>query len=130
MTLTRIVNGQPVTLSAAEEAAQQAEWDANPPLTAAQVLQRLRDRAKELFDDQDSEGKLWRAVASVLLDELNVLRKWTRDFKIEVAAANSLADLKSRVANNLPTLSDRDRTQARTAVRARLDDASVDSPAS
>lgn len=64
------------------------------------------------------------ALALLSLDELNGLRQWIAGFKIAVAAATSLADLKTRVAA-LPNTPDRTRRQLLDAVRARL--AEVDS---
>lgn len=37
-------------------------------------------------------------IVMILKDEINIARAWTRDFKDEVAAATSLANLQSRVA--------------------------------
>lgn len=59
-------------------------------------------------------GKSYRAVADIMVDEVNSLRGWITDFKAAVSAASSLADLKTRVAA-LPNLPDRTLSQAKTA---------------
>lgn len=94
---------------------------------AAAQTETMRAQAKALFDRLEADGKLNRAVASVLLDQLNALREWTRNLKAAVASATTLANLKTAVAM-LATLSDRDMGQARTTVHNRLDDGSVDGP--
>ena len=66
-----------------------------------------------------------RALAKVLVDEINVLRQWLASFKTEVAAASNLADLKTRVAG-LPATPDRTLVQAKTAYKNLLDGISLD----
>jgi hypothetical protein len=79
-----------------------------------------RRLAKELYDALDAEARALRAVVVLTVDELNDLRSWITSFKAEVAAASSLADLKTRVAT-LPSLPQRTYAQARTAVRNAVD---------
>lgn len=67
----------------------------------------------------------WRAVAAIMIDEINTLRQWTVSFKAEVAAATNLANLQSRVAT-LPTLTDRTLTQAKTAYENKVDSGAAD----
>jgi hypothetical protein len=90
-----------------------AEHGGNASLTQRRV-------AKELYDALDAEARALRAVAALTVDELNDLRAWITSFKAEVAAASSLADLKTRVAA-LPNLPQRTYAQARTAVRNAVD---------
>lgn len=61
------------------------------------------------------------ALALLTLDEINLLREWVAAFNATVAAAASLADLKTRIAA-LPILPDRTRAQLLRAVRAKLAD--------
>lgn len=68
---------------------------------------RLRVRAQAALSAQaDAQAQLNRAVALAAGDGDNVLRAWVASFVAAVAAATSLADLKSRVAalGNLPQI--------------------------
>jgi hypothetical protein len=90
------------------------EKDAVDAAAAAALTTSLRSVANDITDASDSDGVKWRALALMLLDELNSLRQWTVAFKGQVALATTLADLKTRVAG-LSTLSDRTISQAKTA---------------
>lgn len=61
------------------------------------------------------------ALGLTAMDEINLLRDWLMDFKVEVAAAASLADLKLRIANNLPNLPQRTEQQAKNAYENKID---------
>ena len=63
--------------------------------------------------------KIMTAFTDIIKDEFNIVRKWTRDYKAEVAAATSLSDLKSRVAT-MPTLNDRTLGQLKAAIENRI----------
>jgi hypothetical protein len=90
------------------------------------LLLRLRARAKQMLDEEvDSLYKLTRALALVTMDEVNIVRDWLTDFKAEVAAATSLADLKTRVAA-LASLPDRTASQLKNAIKAKLDSGDAD----
>lgn len=91
----------------------------------AEKLAAQRAAATAFLSSPESMLKLLRAVAAVLVDELNIARGWTVSFKAEVAAAASLADLKTRVAT-LPTLNDRTLAQAKTAILAKIGSGEVD----
>lgn len=109
----------------AVEVMTQAEKDAVDAAIAAAILAAQRDGAKTVFDSAAQEGKILKAVILLLIDELNDLRGWLVDFKVEVAAATSLADLKTRVAG-LPNMADRTSAQARTAIRSKIDNGDAD----
>lgn len=127
----KMVNGVLVPLTQAEINAIEAEWVDNTPETgpkwladqAARIV-KLKTAAKSAFEDIDAsmEADDRRAVgfALVSLDEFNILRQWIMAFKVEVAAATNLADLKTRVAA-LPNLPDRTASQIRGAVRTKID---------
>ena len=66
-----------------------------------------------------TEARAYRAVAAIMVDEINSLRDWITIFKAAVAAATSLADLKTRVAA-LPDLPDRTLQQAKNAFIAKI----------
>ena len=85
----------------------------------------LRVSSKEQFNGQTVTGQSLRCMSNIIKDEINITRKWTRDFKIEVAAATNLADLKTRVAT-LPTLSDRTLAQFKSAMQTCIDNGDVD----
>ena len=90
----------------------------------------LRDRrrlaASALLDALGGESALVRAVVLVLVDDVNDLRQWVTSFKAAVAAATTLADLKTRVAA-LANTPDRTAAQARAAVANRITGGGADS---
>jgi len=59
-----------------------------------------------------------KAIILTLIDELNLLRDWIVAFKVQTAAATSLANLQTRVAA-LPDMPDRTVPQAIAAVRTK-----------
>jgi len=71
------------------------------------------------YDRFDETGRITRAIVLVLIDELNILRQWIAAFKVQVAAATTLADLKTRVAG-LPATPDRTGPQAKTSIVNKL----------
>jgi len=66
-----------------------------------------------------------RALAKLTIDEINDLRQWIAAFKVQVAAASTLADLKTRVAT-LPATPDRTLAQAKTAYKNLIAGASLE----
>ena len=114
----KISNGAVVEMSQGEKDALDAAE------SAAQTLS-IRNGAKSQLDGFADNPLYQRALADILKEEINLLRKWTRDFKTEVAAATNLANLQTRVAT-LPTLNDRTLTQLKTAIDARIDDGTID----
>lgn len=105
------------------EAEMNAAW-ATIGSAAAYQLTQDRSRASALMDAED--GRLWRAVALALIDELNILRTRDRDRAADVAAATSLNDLKTRWAAR-SALNDRTAAQARTAVKDKAGSSAGDS---
>ena len=91
---------------------------------AAQDL-GTREGAKEEFVGFNSHSLVMRAFADILKDEFNDVRQWIEAFKAEVAAANNLADLKTRVAG-LPAMPDRTLAQIRNQIDIRTDGGTVD----
>lgn len=75
---------------------------------------------KEFLDDGNHQRPALKAIATVTVDEINTLRAWITAFKVEVAAAASLADLKTRVAS-LSDLNARTAAQVKTAIKDRMD---------
>lgn len=112
------LSGEPVEMSSAEKVAVD---DA----LAAEIEADLRANSKSQFDGNNQTALGLRCLAKVVLDEINTARKWTRDFKTEVAAATNLANLQSRVAT-LPTLNDRTLAQAKTAIAGCVDNLEAD----
>ena len=84
-----------------------------------------RNGAKAIYDAPVPLGMDYRGTLLVAVDEINLLRQWLVAFKAEVAAATSLADLKTRVAT-LPNMPDRTVAQARNAIHAKIDAGEVD----
>jgi len=105
-----------------------AAFDWSPGAEDAWTASKMRTRSKkitasslpatpaEAYEDLRS----LRALASIVLDEINALRGWLSSFQGEVAAATSLADLKARVAT-LPAMPDRTVTQLRNAIDSKID---------
>lgn len=130
----KMVNGVSVPLSQEEIDAIESEWLDNTPLNeteqALATLMQMRERAKEIYlaidGALDYQAKASRAMALGILDEFNVVRGWLASFKAEVAAATTLADLKTRVAG-LPAMADRTIAQLKTVIRDKIDAGSADS---
>jgi hypothetical protein len=99
------------------------DWSAGAQTT----WENLQDRAGAIvaLGLTDREHKLLRAAFDVTRDEVNVLRAWLAAFKTEVAAATTLADLKTRVAT-LPATPARTLAQLKTAITNRVNDGTVD----
>jgi hypothetical protein len=92
------------------------------------LTQRLRAVAQALLSDPQSAMKALRAVMGLVVDEVNILRARLRDQDAAVAAATTLADLKSRwaataAASPMPARTD---AQAKTAAISRIVSGSVD----
>ena len=83
-------------------------------------LTKLRTAAKQFHDDQQAQNLALRAVVKLMVDENNLLRQWMADFKAAVAAAGSLAALKTGVAG-LPNVPQRTYQQAKTAINTLVD---------
>jgi len=99
----------------------------NPPIfdppDPPEIIKRTD--AKTIYDSPIPAGITWRATLLTAVDEINLLRQWLVALKTEIAAATSLADLKTRVAT-LPNMPDRTPQQARTATHAKMDSGIAD----
>ena len=104
----------------------QAEKDAQDAAEAAALDANVRAGAKQQLVGFSSNPVLLRALADVIKDEINVLRGNWVSYQAEVAAATNLANLQTRVAA-MPSLPDRNLTQLRNAIDARVDDGTIDS---
>lgn len=97
---------------------------------AAQLLRNnagLRVQAKAaIAGDQTFGTRLTVAIDLTALDAINVLRAWITTFKAEVAAATSLANLQTRVANNTPNLPQIGIAAVIQAVKDKLDSGAAD----
>lgn len=100
-----------------------AAFDWSDAAHAVWLNARQRDAAKSQFEA--SESKVLRALVKVLLNEVNILRQWVAQFKVETAAASTLANLKTRVAT-LPDTPDRTLQQAKNAITAAIDAGEAD----
>lgn len=103
----------------------QAEKDAIAAAEATAQVAAVRTGAKLFIVNFHADSLFQRAVASVILDELNILRGWTRDLQAGIAGASSLAQVKTAVAS-LPSLTDRTLAQVKSAINSRIDDGTVD----
>ena len=119
------VRVQPASLQAAAQPTIDAfDWSD----AAEAAWENLRTRADAIAQGasgKNADAKLKRAIAAVLLDEINTLRGWLTAFKAQVALATNLADLKTRVAT-LPNTPDRTLAQAQTALAAKINAGTVD----
>jgi hypothetical protein len=86
---------------------------------------RAREEDAAGLDAPTGAPRVLRAVVALTVDELNDLRSWVTAFKAATAAATSLADLKTRVAN-LPNMPARTLQQARTAIVNKVEAGQVD----
>ncbi len=84
-----------------------------------------RTAALTLSTDPAGPSKLQRAVLFTTIDALNVLREWDVSFQAAVAAATTLADLKTRVAA-LPSLADITAAAAKAAVVSKINSGAAD----
>ncbi len=106
------VAGAVVEMTPGEKAAHDAA-------EAQKQTTNLREAALAVLDELGKVGRLIRALALVTMDENNRNRLWLQDFKDHVAAATSLADLKSRVAS-LPNMPQRTALQLLQAIRDKI----------
>lgn len=97
----------------------QAEIDTYAAAQTDDENQQDADGAETLFLTHPRNRKLMTAYSDIIKDEINILRGWIVDFKVEVAAAANLGDLKTRIAA-LPDLPDRTLAQLKTAITNRI----------
>lgn len=102
-----------------------ASADLSEGAVAARAQVRLRALASAAFAAIEEGAARDRGIVLVAVDEINLLRQWLTTFKAEVAAATSLADLKTRVAG-LPNLPDRTPVQAKNAVTSKINAGGAD----
>lgn len=121
------VSGQPLrywkVINNALNLMTQAERDAVDAAIAAASLSAAKLSAKSIIDGLS--GYQLRGLAKIMIDEINALRQRDVDRSADVAAATSLADLKTRWAAR-SALNDRTLAQAKTAYKALMDGSSLD----
>jgi hypothetical protein len=101
-------------------------WELEPDTSQQEFLEQLRQQAKNMLDEQNAANSaVLRALVLVLINEINNLRQWTVAFKQQTALATNLANFQNRVSQ-LPTLNDRTGTQARDAIKGKLDAGDAD----
>ena len=110
--------------AAADSAAAAFDWSAEAQTVWLNLNERTTAKTLVASGIMPHE-KVARAVVSVLLDEINILRQWLAAFKVEAAASVSLADLRTRIAT-LPATADRTLAQAKTAIANKIDGGTVD----
>lgn len=86
---------------------------------------KYRSDAITVLNNLTGDGKIQRAAALVTMDAINVLRDWVTQFQVQVAAATSLADLKTRVAA-LPNLGQITGNQLINAILNKINSGSAD----
>jgi len=97
-------------------AMQQSEIDA---INASDTLSaKLALRAGEKLQYDVAHLK---ALVTITMDEINILRAWTASFKTATAGASTFANFKTAVAG-LPTLSPRTLIQLRNAMETKIDE--------
>jgi hypothetical protein len=102
------------------DAGEKAAVDA-AELTAAQTAAKAA--AQNVIDGLT--GYELRAMANLLIGELNDLRQWITAFKAQTALATNLANFQSRVAG-LANTPDRTLAQAKTAYKNALNNGTLD----
>lgn len=121
------VAGQPLRywkhVAGAVQLMTQGERDAVDAAITAAALAAAKLAAKRIIDGLP--GYQLRGLAKIMIDEINTLRQRDRDRSDDVAAATSLADLKTRWAAR-STLNDRTLAQAKTAYKALMDGNGLD----
>jgi hypothetical protein len=143
--ITLMVNGdRGVGLSASDTRPAGVDFDVTPTMQGACVqttiaafdwtqttqdawdLVHLRsDAATQIQSETSSDAKLKRALAAVLLDELNLHALKHNAILDAVDAATSLADLKTRIAA-IPDYPQRTLTQLITAIQNKINAGTVD----
>lgn len=88
-------------------------------------LVNARAKAIEALNIISANPLLMRAVADIVKDEINILRKWDRDLKVAVAASSNLAQLKTNIAA-LPTLNDRTLAEFKNAIIVKINSGAAD----
>jgi hypothetical protein len=124
-----LIGPQEVSIHFAPEATDQEKADGSIAAGAFNWSQEAHDdwlhdkemhHAKAAIDGNIRLGYDNRSIAKLIIDEINDLRQWLVSFKAAVAAATTLADLKTRVAA-LPNMPDRTMSQAKSAYKALID---------
>lgn len=104
-----IITGDAVTLMS------QAERD----VVDATLIAARKD---SISNDIDATHPSYqRALAEILIDEINNLRQKHNSMRTEILAATSLANLQSRITTNFAVMPDRTLAQLKTALRNKLD---------
>lgn len=103
----------------------QAEAENAPNDDVSTLTTDNRAVAKAIADITGANGVQWRALALILIDEINTLRQWEVSLKTAVANAGTLAALKTNVAA-LPNLADRTLAQLKGAYQAKIDGGNAD----
>jgi len=107
----------------------QAQLDAvtQAQVDAAKAVKR-RAAASAIFGRDDGDGQILRAVVLTLVDEVNLLRQRLAAQDAVVAAATSLANLKSDWATmaSARPVPDRTPVQAKNAIAAKLNSGGAD----
>lgn len=98
----------------------QAEKDALDAAELAVAIEAAKTTAKAYQNALDYLGRLTRAVVKLTVNEINTLRTRDRDRSGDVAAATSLADLKTRWAAR-SAMNDRTYAQVKSSIDALID---------
>ncbi len=109
--------------AAADAALASFDWSANAQ--AAFDLTQGRADAASIFNATTAQAKANKAIVQLVVDELNLLRQRDTDLRAQIAAASTLADLKTRVSS-MTALSARTLSQALTAIQAAIGSGKAD----
>ena len=123
------VNSDGIVSPSNLQAAAQPTIDAFDDSDAAELaFENTNARASaisRLDNDKTDLLKLQRAEAGIAIDEINAIREWITSLKAAVAAASTIANLKTGVAA-LPNMPDRTLAQAITALKNKINGGTVD----
>lgn len=101
-------------------------WTPEPDTSHQEFVQQLRQQAKAILDEQQAANSaVLRALVLVLIDEVNHLRQWVTALKAQIGLSTNLANMQTRIGQ-FPDLPDRTGTQARDAIKGKIEDGHAD----
>ena len=98
----------------------QGEKDSITALETAAYIASTRAGSSATLDDFGNPNLVIQALATLTLNQVNILRALWMSYKVEVAAATSLGDLQTRIAgmDDTPELTI---SQLKTAMKNQID---------
>ena len=85
----------------------------------------VRDTAKKTYDGFNEMSLALRALISILVSEINVLRQWNSTLKQETSKSIDYSDFKSKL-DSLPVLVDIKLDDFKLGIKNKIDEKSID----